>query len=111
VSNIEVIQDGDEWIAKFKFNVVTKDRVKEAGFKWDPKRKCWWTKDAETAAKITEVARLQPTSAEQRQAVVNANTEKLDQILSNQVAIRTMLERLLEEAGEEPPFEITRKAA
>ena len=40
------------WLARFEYDVNTKDYVKSLGFWWSPKLHSWYTEKAEIAAKI-----------------------------------------------------------
>lgn len=62
---ITVNKEGARWVARFPFSYETKDVVKNAGFKYSPAEKLWFTLD-ETVAR-----RLDPMTA--RQAVQEAN--------------------------------------
>src|SRR5215203_180333 len=52
MERINVEKTGNEWIARFKFDVATKDFVKSLGFRFDGDRKLWYTVDATIAAKL-----------------------------------------------------------
>lgn len=58
---ITVVQKGDKYVAKFRFDFETKDRIKAAGFRFDGAAKEWWTADAAIAAKLDgAIATLNP---------------------------------------------------
>lgn len=50
---IRVTKEGDQYIARFDWDVATKDLIKAAGFKFDGQRKLWWTTDPKIAAKVS----------------------------------------------------------
>jgi SWI/SNF-related matrix-associated actin-dependent regulator of chromatin subfamily A-like protein 1 len=47
---ITIVKRGEKWLAMFPWSIETKDRVKAAGFRFDPARKEWWTSEARIAA-------------------------------------------------------------
>lgn len=49
---ITVIKKGEKYVAMFRFDYETKDRVKAAGFRFDGSAKEWWTTDPYIAAKL-----------------------------------------------------------
>jgi hypothetical protein len=49
---IVVSREGDAFVAHFPFSYETKDIVKNAGFRFDPARKLWYTRDALVASKL-----------------------------------------------------------
>lgn len=49
---ITVIREGNRWVARFPWDVATKDVVKAAGFRFDGTTKTWWTDKPEVAAKL-----------------------------------------------------------
>jgi SWI/SNF-related matrix-associated actin-dependent regulator 1 of chromatin subfamily A len=53
MEQINLIKEGDTWIAQFKFSHETKDFVKSLGFWFDGVRKVWYTKDPLIAAKLS----------------------------------------------------------
>ena len=79
---ITVTREGNTWIARFPFDYATKDRVKEAGFRFDGQRKVWWTSDALVAAKLA------PEAVNQAVAASRAATSDFRIPLSAAVAAR-----------------------
>lgn len=49
---IIVTREGDAFIARFPFSYETKDIVKNAGFRYDPTQRLWYTRDALIASKL-----------------------------------------------------------
>ena len=66
---ITVERQATRWVARFPFSYETKDFVKEAGFRYAPAERVWYTTDAEIAAK------LDPTNAAALVAQVNQAVE------------------------------------
>ena len=52
--DITVIKKGARWIARFPFSYQTKDKVKDAGFRFDGTEKVWWTSDPNIAQRLEE---------------------------------------------------------
>jgi SWI/SNF-related matrix-associated actin-dependent regulator of chromatin subfamily A-like protein 1 len=49
MNSITVVKRGEKWLAMFPWSVETKDRIKAAGFRFDPARKEWWTSQPHVA--------------------------------------------------------------
>lgn len=64
-NSIEVQQEGGRYIARASFQ--QKDLVKQAGFRWDPDRRHWWTADPLIAAKLGSTGELQRAIAEREE--------------------------------------------
>ena len=45
MSTITVSKEGARYVARFAFNYTIKDLVKDAGFRFDPPNRIWWTSD------------------------------------------------------------------
>jgi SWI/SNF-related matrix-associated actin-dependent regulator 1 of chromatin subfamily A len=52
MEKINIEKTGNEWVARFKYDVATKDFVKSLGFWFDGTRKVWYTTDPVVAAKL-----------------------------------------------------------
>src|ERR1700676_4815372 len=50
---IKVTREGERFVARFPFDWSTKDVVKNAGFRWSPTERFWWTPDPLVAAKLS----------------------------------------------------------
>lgn len=49
---VTIRKNGNKYVAQFRFDYETKDKVKQAGFRFDGVAKQWWTSDPVIAAKF-----------------------------------------------------------
>ena len=54
--DLQVIKEGERYVAKFDFDFYIKDVVKDHGFRWEPSTKTWWTNSLDQAIKLAETA-------------------------------------------------------
>ena len=54
--DLQVIKDGERYVAKFDFDYYIKDVVKNHGFRWEPSSKTWWTNSLDQAIQLAETA-------------------------------------------------------
>lgn len=72
MNQITVTRRDQIYVAKFRFDFQTKDHVKAAGFKFDPKAKEWWTSDPVIAAKLCNSIRADEALTGAQAATSNA---------------------------------------
>jgi len=54
INKITVSKEGARWVARFRWSHETKEVVKQAGFRFDPASKLWWTTEQRIAARLTD---------------------------------------------------------
>lgn len=67
MKQITVTEKNGKFIADFEFDWDTKDLVKKAGFRWDPKIKKWWTTEKIVADRVATPEAINEWIAEEHQ--------------------------------------------
>lgn len=69
---VTISEANNRFEARFSFDYATKDYLKSRGFRFDGKRKVWWTKDGDLAREVERITRMSSEEllqiAEQQQA-------------------------------------------
>ena len=54
--DIRLVKSGSRYEARFKFDLATKDHIKNHGFRYENETKTWWTQKLEIAQKLAPYA-------------------------------------------------------